>query len=36
LRTTLLAEVEAGFELDPMLSGPYLLGDSIQPESFRR
>ena len=36
LRTTLLAEVEAGFELDPLLSGLYLLGDSLQPGSFRQ
>jgi hypothetical protein len=36
LRTTLLAEVEAGFELDPLLSGLDLLGDSLQPESFRQ
>jgi hypothetical protein len=35
LRTTLLVEVEAGFELDPLLSGLYLLGDSLQPGSFR-
>jgi hypothetical protein len=36
LRATLLAEVEAGFELDPLLSGLYLLGDSLQPGAFRQ
>ena len=36
LRVTLLAEVEAGFELDPLLSGLYLLGESLQTNSFQR
>lgn len=36
LRITLLAEVKAGFELDPLLSGLYLLGVSLRPASLRR
>ena len=36
LRNTLNIEVMTGFELDPLLSGLYLLGDLLQPGAFHR
>jgi len=36
LRNTLHTEVVTGFELDPLLSGLYLLGDLFQPGAFHR
>ena len=35
-RGTLKSEVVAGFELDPLLSGIYLLGERLQPGSFHQ
>ena len=36
LRNTLNDEAVKGFELDPLLSGLYMLGDLLQPGSFHR
>jgi hypothetical protein len=36
LHLTLEEKVESGFELDPLLSGLYLLGASLEPGAFRR
>ncbi len=36
LRKTLDGGVATGFDLDPLLSGLYLLGGSLKPRSFRR
>ena len=36
LRLTLAQNVDSGFELDPLLSGLYLLGTSLEPGAFRR
>ena len=36
LRRTLQDDVESGFDLDPLLSGLYLLGASLEPGAFRQ